>query len=133
MEIGKIISKLRNERGLTQRELAKILGVSNGAIGMWETQKREPDLDTVKKMTSFFNVTADYLIGNEQIPLDNSKIGRITVEEEKLLNGFRKLSGDDQEELIGILDMKLQKNHKTRRTDAKSSELTNTENGNMVG
>lgn len=133
MEIGKIISKLRNDRGLTQRDLAEILGVSNGAIGMWETQKREPDLDTVKKMTSFFNVTADYLIGNQQIPLDNSKIKQITAEEEKLLNGFRELSEDDQEEFIRILDIKLQKTHKTRRTGAKSSELTNTENGSMVG
>ncbi len=133
MEIGKIISKLRNDRGLTQRDLAEILGVSNGAIGMWETQKREPDLDTVKKMTSFFNVTADYLIGNQQIPLDNSKIKQITAKEEKLLNGFRELSEDDQEEFIKILDIKLQKNHKARGIGVKSSELTNTEKGSMVG
>lgn len=70
MEIGKIISRLRNERGLNQRELAELLGVSNGAIGMWETGKRQPDLDTIKKIASFFNVTVDYLIGNQQISID---------------------------------------------------------------
>ena len=43
MEIGKIISQLRNDKGLNQRELAIHLGVSNGAIGMWETGKRQPD------------------------------------------------------------------------------------------
>ena len=50
MEIGKIISQLRNDKGLNQRELAIHLGVSNGAIGMWETGKRQPDLETIKKI-----------------------------------------------------------------------------------
>lgn len=53
MEIGKIISQLRNDKGLNQRELAIHLGVSNGAIGMWETGKRQPDLETIKKIASF--------------------------------------------------------------------------------
>ena len=70
MEIGKMISKLRNEKGLNQRDFAKLLGVSNGAIGMWETGKRQPDLDTVKKMATFFNVTVDYLIGTPQASID---------------------------------------------------------------
>ena len=50
MEIGKMISRLRNERGLNQRDFAKFLGVSNGAIGMWETGKRQPDLETIKNL-----------------------------------------------------------------------------------
>ena len=52
MEIGRMISKLRMEKGLNQRELASLLGVSNGAIGMWETGKRQPDLETIKKIQS---------------------------------------------------------------------------------
>lgn len=63
MEIGKMISKLRTEKDLSQRELASILGVSNGAIGMWETGKRQPDLDTIKKIATFFKVPTDYLLG----------------------------------------------------------------------
>lgn len=64
MEIGKIISRLRKGKGLNQRDFAKLLGVSNGAVGMWETGKRQPDLDTIKKIASFFDVTVDYLLGN---------------------------------------------------------------------
>lgn len=67
MEIGKIISQLRNDKGLNQRELAIHLGVSNGAIGMWETGKRQPDLETIKKIALFFNVTVDYLLGNTSV------------------------------------------------------------------
>lgn len=63
MEFGKIISKLRAEKELNQRELASLLGVSSGAIGMWETGKRQPDLDTVKKIADVFNVSIDYLLG----------------------------------------------------------------------
>ncbi len=65
MEIGKRISSLRNEKGLNQRDFAKILGVSNGAVGMWETGKRQPDLYTIKKIASFFEVTVDDLLGNK--------------------------------------------------------------------
>ena len=65
-----MISKLRSDKGLNQRELAKLLGVSNGAIGMWETGKRQPDLDTIKKLSAFFGVTTDYLLGNSQCAID---------------------------------------------------------------
>ncbi len=63
MGIGKMISKIRIEKGLNQRELASLLGVSNGAVGMWETGKRQPDLDTIKKIAEFFKVPTDYLLG----------------------------------------------------------------------
>ena len=53
--------------------------------------------------------------------------------EKKLLDGFRELSEDDQEELLGLLELKLRKTQKARETSAKSSELTDTEKGNMVG
>ena len=63
IRIGKIISQLRTKEGLTQREFADILGVSNGAIGMWETGKRQPDLDMVLKIAEYFHVSADCLLG----------------------------------------------------------------------
>lgn len=63
MKIGKMISKLRMEKDLSQRELASLLGVSNGAIGMWETGKRQPDLDTIKKIATLFKVPTDYILG----------------------------------------------------------------------
>ena len=37
------IKRLRKERGLSQDQLAKILGVSRSTVGMYETGKREPD------------------------------------------------------------------------------------------
>ncbi len=108
MEIGKMISKLRKEKGLNQRDFAKFLGVSNGAIGMWETGKRQPDLDTIEKIASFFNVTVDYLLGRqdsfgqgldkgniEERGLDGAGISKIlgySEDEEKIITFPNKLS-----------------------------------------
>ena len=68
------LRKLRRERNLTQTELANSLNVSNGTIAMWETEKRQPDLDMVSKIASFFNVSVDYLMGREQ-KIDNNVAG----------------------------------------------------------
>lgn len=58
------LKELRENKGLTQSELAKILSVSPSSIGMYEQGRREPDSETLRKLSSFFNVTIDYLLGN---------------------------------------------------------------------
>ena len=53
----------RKEVGLTQVELAEILKVSNGTVGMWETGKREPKLETMVHLSKTLNTSVDYLLG----------------------------------------------------------------------
>lgn len=53
------------ERGLSQAQLAKAVGLSNGAIGFWELGKRVPNLDAVIDLAKFFNVSLDYIAGLE--------------------------------------------------------------------
>lgn len=137
------IKELRLSFNMTQEEFGKKFGIVKSTVSLYESGKSTPNDETKMQICDYFDVSLDYLFGrdrhreldyaNSQIPLDNSKIKQITTEEEKLLNGFRKLSEDDQEEFIGILDLKLQKTHKARGTGVKSSELTNTEKGSMVG
>lgn len=71
------LRKLRRLNNLTQTELSKLLNVSNGTIAMWETDKRQPDIDTLKKLANFFNVTTDYLLGKDI--KDNNKGVKIPV------------------------------------------------------
>ncbi len=66
MDLGHTLASLRTMHGLNQREFANVLEVSNGAVAMWETNKRQPDLDMLKKIAKFFNVTVDFLIGAEK-------------------------------------------------------------------
>lgn len=66
MDLGRTLASLRNQSGLNQREFAKALEVSNGAVAMWETNKRQPDLEMLKKIANFFNVSVDFIIGSEK-------------------------------------------------------------------
>ena len=63
MEFGDIMSKLRKEKNLSQQELASRLNISKSSLAMYETNKRQPNFDLVKKIADFFDVTTDYLLG----------------------------------------------------------------------
>lgn len=58
-----ILKTLRNEKKLTQQELADKLKVAPSTIGMYESGKRTPDILTLEKIAEIFNVSTDYLIG----------------------------------------------------------------------
>ena len=58
-----VLKALRNAKGLTQVELAKILKISRSTIGMYENGSREPDYETLELIADFFNVDIDYLLG----------------------------------------------------------------------
>ena len=60
---GKKLKELRIEKGLSQREIGKILGVCNQTISFWENASREPDLDSLVEVAKFFEVSVDYLLG----------------------------------------------------------------------
>lgn len=56
------IRNYRSKLNLTQKELAKILKVSQSTIGMWENGERKPDIIMLKKLAEIFGCTADALL-----------------------------------------------------------------------
>ena len=60
------LKSLRKSKNLTQTALATILHLSHGAVAMWETNKRQPDNDTLGRLADFFGVSIDYLLGREE-------------------------------------------------------------------
>ena len=62
------IKKARNDRHLSQRALADIIGVSQQTVGSWEVGRTSPDNEMLKKLASFFNVSVDYLLGRTDEP-----------------------------------------------------------------
>lgn len=66
MDLGRTIADMRKTKQMNQREFASMLGVSNGAVAMWETNKRQPDLDTLRQMANFFGCSIDFLLGTEK-------------------------------------------------------------------
>lgn len=63
--IGERIKYLRESKGLTQIEFAQKLNVSYGTIAMWETGKRTPGIETIKKIADFFGVPPGSITGWE--------------------------------------------------------------------
>lgn len=54
---------LRKERGLTQEDLAKLIHKKRSTVSGYETEGKEPDLDTVCWLANYFGVSTDYLLG----------------------------------------------------------------------
>ena len=57
------LKDLRNERGISQAQLAKTLGVSFGIVCYWETDRSEPTAPNLVKIADYFGVSVDYLLG----------------------------------------------------------------------
>lgn len=55
--------ELRKKRKMTQEELAGVLGISRSALSLYETNKRQPDFETICRLADFFDVSIDYLLG----------------------------------------------------------------------
>lgn len=66
-KFGKRLKTLRTDKNLKQSELADILELSTSTIGMYEQGRRYADLDTLKKIAEYFDVSVDYLIGRTDI------------------------------------------------------------------
>ena len=64
---SKILRELRDERKLTQQELADKLKVSRMTINFYESNRRTPDINFAIKAANFFNVSVDYLVGNSNV------------------------------------------------------------------
>lgn len=65
MEFKIILRELREERGLTQAELAKELHFSLSIVNKWENGKKNPSIEAIKILAKYFKVTTDYLLGME--------------------------------------------------------------------
>lgn len=63
MSLGKRIASLRNEKRMSQAELAKRISVSPSTIGMWETDQRAIKDDDLVSLANSFDVSVDYLLG----------------------------------------------------------------------
>lgn len=65
MEFKDRLKELRLQRGYSQIELGKKLGLSNSTISMYERGERNPDFETLDLIADFFNVDVSYLLGKE--------------------------------------------------------------------
>ena len=78
---------MRKRKKITQARLAEQLGISQQAVANWEKGLANPSIDMLKILSDYFNVSADYLLGNDE------KQPLVFDEEElQLVSGYRELS-----------------------------------------
>lgn len=65
MGLNNILYDLRIEQGLSQKQLAEAIGVSQSTIAKIEVNRNEATASTVRKLAKYFQVSADYLLGLE--------------------------------------------------------------------
>ena len=76
MTTGRILTELRKEKEIGQKELAVDLNVSVGTVSNYENDVHSPDLSTLCKLADFFGVTTDYLLGRTSYRKDPIVLNR---------------------------------------------------------
>ena len=67
MEFKDRLKELRKSNGYTQNDMATLLEVTTSTVAMWESGKRHPTIETLKSLARLFNVSMDYLTGNNDM------------------------------------------------------------------
>lgn len=104
--LGELIAELRQDRGLTQKELGDILCVSSGAISNYENGVHLPDVDKVIALANYFHVTTDYLLGRTSSNLPVELLQQAITNEKTLgdvMASFAKLPANRQAALSLII------------------------------
>lgn len=98
---GTFVNLLRKEKGITQKELADILHVTDKAVSRWETGKSYPDIEVMQEIAVYFDVTVNELFQGERIPEEKIK----TVSDKNIVNAFKRLKKNKNrfEAVIAIL------------------------------
>lgn len=99
--IGDKIEELRKSKGMTQEELGEKLATSPSTIGMYEQNRRTPDIYKLASMAEIFGVTTDYLLGIEE--RGGMEKGGDSLYLAENLKSLREQSGKTQQELANLL------------------------------
>lgn len=78
----KRLKELRTKKDISQEELGLIISLSKSTISLYESGKREPDYETLKKLADYFGCSTDYLLGKTIIKdavKQNSTVGWMMI------------------------------------------------------
>ena len=100
LKINEQIMALRKQKGITQGELADVLGVSNQSVSKWESGQCCPDIQLLPTLAAYFEVSIDELMGVDVLKTEP----RSDIEEENDTNINDTLLGDAVE-LLGKMHM----------------------------
>ena len=71
--MGEIISTLRKEKGMTQKQLADLLNITDKAVSKWERDIAWPDTQTIPKLAEILGVSVEELMNAKAVPASGHK------------------------------------------------------------
>lgn len=114
MNFAQILTNLREEKGVYQKELASHLNVSIATISNYENGVHHPDLDTLCQIADYFGVTTDYLLGRSPYVFDTNTLARPLTKDYTVadfLDTTLNLSKRDISSLLEFADYLKNRNH----------------------
>ena len=97
-EFGSFLSQLRKEKGLTQKQLAEMLNVTDKAVSRWETGKNYPDIEIFEDLSKILDVSISELLEGKRIERDNL----LNVSEENVIKQIKRTRSFDKKYKIII-------------------------------
>lgn len=108
MSFGTKLKNCRKNMSLSQKELGLKIGVAESTVSLYESNKRFPDTETLKKISALFNVSIDYLLGNTptktptqktaghgvRIPVLGRVVAGIPIEATQEILGYEEITPD---------------------------------------
>ena len=92
------LKELRETKGISQKQLAIALNISQGAIGNWESGTRRPNSEYIKNIADYFDTTTDYLLGADDISKD--KLLDLGIVESAILDEIKTMSESEKKEVL---------------------------------
>ena len=101
------LRQLREQKKLTQKDVAKYINKTVQAYSLYEIGQREPDFETLKMLSRLFEVSVDYIIGNKPNEISETDYKKmnwnaLTYVLEDIQKIIDKLSGANHEDLKNI-------------------------------
>lgn len=84
MSLGKRLKQLRLAQGKTQKDVAESIGIAKSTYSLYESDKREPNVLSLKKLAKTLNTTGDYLLELHELADDDGEPLRLLVTMERL-------------------------------------------------
>lgn len=95
----KNLRKLRMSKGMSQQQLADVIGTSQQSINQYENHNVEPDIATLIRIADYFQITLDHLVGHEGSVSENAEDMEFNRDEMNLVLNYRQLSKEEKESI----------------------------------
>ena len=86
----------RKKKGISQDDLAKILGTKGPAIGRYERDEMKPSIEVAAKMADYLEVSLDYLVGKTDVEIDPVTLSRVLE--------VSKFNEEDKQHIFSVID-----------------------------